>query len=33
VLDADPPTRLLAAGQELVGQPDHGTAYLQGLLA
>jgi alpha-galactosidase len=33
LLDADPPTRLLAVGQELVGQPDHGTAYLQGLLA
>jgi alpha-galactosidase len=33
LLDVDPPTRLLAAGQELVGQPDRGTAYLQGLLA
>ena len=33
LLDADPPSRLTAAGQELVGQPDHGTAYLQGLLA
>ena len=33
LLDADPPARLQAAGQELVGQPDAGTAYLQGLLA
>ncbi len=33
LLDADPPARLATADNELVGQPDAGTAYLQGLLA
>lgn len=32
LLDADPPRRLVAAGVELVGDPDRGTAHLQGRL-
>ena len=32
LLDADPPTRLLTAHHELVGDPDTGIAHLQGRL-
>jgi hypothetical protein len=32
LLDVDPPTRLLAPGHELVGDPALGTAYLQARL-
>ncbi|HEX4868994.1 MAG TPA: glycoside hydrolase family 36 protein [Acidimicrobiales bacterium] len=32
LLEVDPPTRLLAPGYELVGDPAHGTAYLQARL-
>jgi alpha-galactosidase len=33
LLDRDPPTRLAAGSAELIGDPDAGTAVLQGLLA
>jgi len=33
LMDADPPTRLATATVELVGDPDEGVAYVQGLLA
>jgi alpha-galactosidase len=33
LLDADPPAHLATADNELVGQPDAGTAYVQGRLA
>jgi hypothetical protein len=33
LLEADPPTRLVTASVELVGDPDAGVAHVQGLLA
>ncbi len=33
LMEADPPSRLVTAGVELVGDPSRGAAYLQGRLA